>query len=209
MNIEIKGEKNLQKYNMRKQARFQRQNLVNGFVDDARLVSSFLINFRALEGVKVAGYWPVNGEADVKPLLLHCNEQSCVCLLPVVVGDNVALIFRKWQPEDELNLSSLGVHEPSEDKPTGVPDILLVPVLAFDNCGNRLGYGGGYYDRTLIDLRTQAAIKDKKVTAIGVAYAGQEVDEVPSGRFDQRLDWIITENGARPFQAGLNINKAV
>jgi 5-formyltetrahydrofolate cyclo-ligase len=76
----------------------------------------------------------------------------------------------------------------------GVPDILLLPLLAYDKQGYRMGYGGGYYDRTLSDLRDS-----DKITAIGIAYAGQEVNNVPYENFDQRLDWVLTEKGAQEF----------
>jgi 5-formyltetrahydrofolate cyclo-ligase len=108
--------------------------------------------------------------------------------LPVVIAKDTPLVFRQWAPGDGLVLGRWNIKVPLEEAPEVLPDILLVPLLAFDRKGYRLGYGGGFYDRTLEKLRTL-----KKVTAIGVAYAGQEVDAVPYEEFDQRLDWIMTE----------------
>lgn len=108
--------------------------------------------------------------------------------LPVVVAKNTPLVFRQWAPGEALVLGRWNIKVPPEEAPEVLPDVLLVPLLAFDRQGFRLGYGGGFYDRTLEKLRAL-----KKVTAIGIAYAGQEVDAVPYEEFDQRLDWIMTE----------------
>lgn len=108
--------------------------------------------------------------------------------LPVVIAKNTPLVFRQWVPGDALVLGRWNIKVPSEEAPEVLPDVLLVPLLAFDRKGFRLGYGGGFYDHTLEKLRAL-----KKVTAIGIAYAGQEVDAVPYEEFDQRLDWIMTE----------------
>ena len=108
--------------------------------------------------------------------------------LPVVIAKNTPLVFRQWKPGDALVLGRWDIQVPPAEAPEVLPDVLLVPLLAFDRKGFRLGYGGGFYDRTLEKLRAL-----KKVTAIGIAYAGQEVDAVPYEEFDQRLDWIMTE----------------
>ena len=108
--------------------------------------------------------------------------------LPVVVAKNTPLVFRQWAPGEALVLGRWNIKVPPEEAPEVLPDVLLVPLLAFDRKGFRLGYGGGFYDRTLEKLRAL-----KKVTAIGIAYAGQEMDTVPRDDFDQRLDWIMTE----------------
>ena len=108
--------------------------------------------------------------------------------LPVVVAKNTPLVFRQWKPGDPLVLGRWDIQVPPVEAPEVLPDVLLVPLLAFDRKGFRLGYGGGFYDRTLEKLRAL-----KTVTAIGIAYAGQEMDTVPRDDFDQRLDWIMTE----------------
>ena len=108
--------------------------------------------------------------------------------LPVVVAKNTPLVFRQWAPGDKLVPGRWDIKVPPEMAPEVQPDVLLVPMLAFDRRGYRLGYGGGFYDRTLEKLRAL-----KKVTAIGIAYAGQEIDTVPRDSHDQLLDWIMTE----------------
>jgi 5-formyltetrahydrofolate cyclo-ligase len=108
--------------------------------------------------------------------------------LPVVVAKNTPLLFRQWAPGDALVLGRWDIQIPPDTAPEVEPDVLLVPMLAFDRKGYRMGYGGGFYDRTLAKLRAF-----KKVTAIGVAYAGQEIDMVPRDDHDQPLDWIMTE----------------
>jgi 5-formyltetrahydrofolate cyclo-ligase len=108
--------------------------------------------------------------------------------LPVVVARNSPLVFRQWAPGEQLVLGRWDIKVPPETAPQVQPDVLLVPLLAFDRKGYRLGYGGGFYDRTLEALR---AIK--QVTAIGVAYAAQEVDSVLRDEHDQQLDWVMTE----------------
>jgi len=186
---------------IREEARLRRRDLAQaaGLGFGAKLTTHFFENFDVDAENKIAGYWPITREADVKPLLNALQQKACICLLPNVIAKDTALVFRHWLPGDDLAPSDLGIPEPSTNKPEGIPDILLVPLLAFDRQGYRLGYGGGYYDRTLLDLRAS-----RKITAIGIAYAGQEVDSVPHESFDQRLDWVLTEKGGTQF----NLNKA-
>ena len=108
--------------------------------------------------------------------------------MPVVVGDGLPLGFRSWAPGDAIVPGNWNIPVPADTATALLPDALLVPMLAFDRQGYRLGYGGGYYDRTLLALRAL-----KPVIAIGVAYAAQEVAEVPREPFDQRLDYVMTE----------------
>ena len=119
-----------------------------------------------------------------------------VCL-PVVLGDDEPLELRLWEQGAPLYEAGFGTLAPSELSPQVEPDIVVMPLLGFDKHGTRLGYGGGYYDRTLARLRAM-----KPVTAIGLAYTGQEMDEVPRGPHDQRLDWVLTDSGYVQFQSG-------
>lgn len=133
-------------------------------------------------------------EFDDRPLLAYFASSGHPCALPVVVAKDMPLEFRRWRPGDRLVASGFGIEVPGSDAPRLQPTVLLVPLLAFDAEGHRLGYGGGYYDRSLAMLRQHGP-----VLAIGVAFAGQAVDEVPHGPGDQRLDWIVTEEGASAF----------
>jgi 5-formyltetrahydrofolate cyclo-ligase len=136
----------------------------------------------------VAGYWPMGDEFDVRPTLEAFAAAGRRCVLPVVVGRGRPLIFRRWAPGDALVSGGYGTSIPAADREEIRPALLLVPLLAFDRRGFRLGYGGGYYDMTIAALR-----RDDGVRAIGVAFAAQEVEAVPVESFDQRLDAIATE----------------
>lgn len=142
----------------------------------------------------VAGYWPFRDEADPRPLMAALAKQGHLLALPVILGKNQPLRFHRWQDGDVMATHRFGVSEPLPTAPILIPDILLVPLLAFDAQGYRLGYGGGFYDRTLALLRAQ-----KPVTAIGIAYAGQAVEAVPHEAHDQKLDGVLTEAGLRRF----------
>jgi 5-formyltetrahydrofolate cyclo-ligase len=115
-----------------------------------------------------------------------------VLALPVVERRGAPLVFRRWRPDMALKPGAYGIPAPPEDAPTLTPDIVLVPLVAFDRFGHRLGYGGGYYDRTLARLRAE-----RPVQAIGCAHAAQEVARIPAMATDARLDWLLTERGAR------------
>jgi 5-formyltetrahydrofolate cyclo-ligase len=106
----------------------------------------------------------------------------------VVAGKGKPLLFRVWRPGMVLKSGAFGLSEPGPDAPEIAPRIVFAPLLAFDRRGNRIGWGAGFYDRTLAGLRAKGP-----VTAVGVAYAAQEVAEVPAGAHDQPLDWIATE----------------
>ncbi len=140
----------------------------------------------------ISGYWPIGSELDVRPLLSALQERGHPIALPVVTARGAPLTFRAWRPDTPLVPARFGLREPAPDQPVVVPDILIVPLLAFDRRGHRLGYGGGFYDRTLAGLRAgdEAA---RPTLAVGVAFAAQELDGVPHGASDERLDWVVTE----------------
>jgi 5-formyltetrahydrofolate cyclo-ligase len=144
----------------------------------------------------VSGYWPLPGELDIRPLLHRIHDAGHPIGLPVVLGKAQPLLFRRWSPGTTLVQGSFRVMTPPEGAPELVPDVLLVPLLAFDQAGYRLGYGGGFYDRTL-EKRRREAHSGHRVVAIGIAFAAQETEDLPRGPFDQPLDWIVTEAWAR------------
>lgn len=143
-------------------------------------------------GAVVSGFLPYQTEIDVKPLMARLAGAGCVTCLPVVTGRGEPLVFRAWRPGEPTEAGVWNIPVPPPSAGEVVPDVLLVPMLAFDSAGYRLGYGGGFYDRTLERLR-----RTGRVIAVGVAYAGQEVHRVPHGPHDQPLDWILTQMGAR------------
>jgi 5-formyltetrahydrofolate cyclo-ligase len=138
----------------------------------------------------ISGFQPYKSEISVLPLMAKLAADGWLTALPVVVAKGQPLVFRRWVPGDETVPGTWDIPVPPETAEEVEPDMLLDPMLAFDRQGYRLGYGGGFYDRTLELLR-----KHKQITAIGVAYAAQETAEVPRGPHDQPLDWIMTEAG--------------
>ncbi len=136
----------------------------------------------------ISGFWPMGSEIDIRPLLETLNGKGHPVGLPVVVRKSAPLIFRCWQAGDTLVSGDFGTSIPDPNQPEIEPLVLFVPLLAFDRLGYRLGYGGGFYDRTLERLR-----RIGPRLAVGVAFAAQEVAEVPRDRYDQKLDFIVTE----------------
>jgi 5-formyltetrahydrofolate cyclo-ligase len=143
-------------------------------------------------GTIVAGYWPIGSEIDPRPLL-HRLAETQLCALPVIAADQ-SLEFHLWRPGFELAVGRYGIPTPPMDLQPLRPDIVLVPLLAFDGRGNRLGYGGGHYDRTLARLRSTGA-----VLAAGLAFGDQQFPLLPVKDWDQRLDLVVTERGVVRF----------
>ncbi|MCE2483642.1 MAG: 5-formyltetrahydrofolate cyclo-ligase [Alphaproteobacteria bacterium] len=141
----------------------------------------------------VAGYWPLGDEFDPRPAMTALEGRGHRLALPVVAGPGLPLVFRAWQRGDPLEASAFGTSVPLGDAPEIAPGAVLAPALAVDDRGYRLGYGGGYYDRTLARLRAGAGARP---LAIAVCFARQMVDAVPHGDGDQPVDWVVTEDGA-------------
>lgn len=148
-----------------------------------RLVERLLSAWRPPDGAIVAGYWPLSGEIDVRPLMQALAQRGCTLALPETPPPGSALTFHRWQDGAALLPGRFGTVHPPPDEV--VPDVLLVPLLGFDRGGHRLGYGAGYYDRTLAVL--------PGAYAIGCGFAAQEVARVPAEVHDRRLDLIATE----------------
>lgn len=142
-----------------------------------------------IEAHIVAGFMPIGTELDCHYILKALSAVQCRIALPVITGKDRPLTFREWNLEDELMDGPYGTCEPKTDCPDVMPDIILVPLLGFDERGHRLGYGGGFYDRTLAGYRA----KGHDFTAIGAAYDGQKQDNIPADCHDQPLDIIVTE----------------
>jgi len=182
---------------LRREAALRRQEAHLEFPDaGGSLAKNLLDHVHVHRSAIVSGYWPLPEEMDVRPALLSLHAAGHRIGLPVVAGRGLPLVFREWQPGMELIRGNFKVETPPPQAPEVVPSVLLVPMLAFDDDGYRLGYGGGFYDRTLRKLRDEAAMKASSIVAIGIAYAAQKVAEVPRGPYDQPLDWIVTEKSA-------------
>jgi 5-formyltetrahydrofolate cyclo-ligase len=141
-----------------------------------------------LPGTVVSGYSPLKFEISPLPLMRHCARDGAKLALPVIQGRGSPLIMRAWAFGETLGSGVWGIREPKAEAPEVFPDILIVPLLLFDRAGYRLGYGAGYYDMTIARLRAM-----KPVTAIGLAYAAQEIADVPKTPRDARLDLVLTE----------------
>jgi 5-formyltetrahydrofolate cyclo-ligase len=139
-------------------------------------------------GMIVAGFSPMKTEINPIPLLRKFAEAGASLALPCIVGRGHPLIMRAWDFGAPLESGQWGIREPVKEAVEVAPDILIVPLAAFDRAGHRIGYGAGYYDMTLAALRAK-----KKVVAIGIAFAAQEVSRVPATDRDERLDLVLTE----------------
>ena len=140
----------------------------------------------------ISAYYPMAGEIWPLRLMAALKAKGHALALPVMQGKADPLLFRAWSPGDDLIAGVWGIRQPAPSQPAVLPDILLVPLLAFDRMGYRLGYGGGYFDRTLRDLRQR-----KPILAVGLGLDELEVDAVPHLDYDERLDWILTPSGSR------------
>jgi 5-formyltetrahydrofolate cyclo-ligase len=139
-------------------------------------------------GTIVSAFMPLKSEINPLPLMQKLSEQGAQLALPAIGGRGKPLSMRAWQFGGPLDRGQWGIREPTKDAPEVDPDILLVPLLAFDRRGFRIGYGAGYYDMTIHRLRGL-----KAVTAVGIAFAAQEVPEIPTTPRDERLDLVLTE----------------
>ncbi|MCV3272984.1 5-formyltetrahydrofolate cyclo-ligase [Roseobacter sinensis] len=151
----------------------------------AGVLSAFLAGHR---GVPLSGYMPIRTEIDPRPAMAEAAAYGPVGI-PVILGDGQPLEFARWEPDMPLVAGAFGALIP-EEKVVFEPEIVIVPLVAFDARGGRLGYGGGFYDRTLAQLRAK-----RPTLAVGFAYAAQEADALPLEPTDQRLDFIVTETG--------------
>lgn len=142
----------------------------------------------------VSGFWPIRSEIDPRPLLKIFRKQGLLICLPVIIN-KTEIIFRRWQHDHELVPCGFGTRAPDEKAATLYPDVMLMPLAAFDRRGHRLGYGAGYYDRYIANLHKQGHFPQ----LIGFAFSCQEVESVPDEPHDVPLEKIITENGLRFF----------
>jgi 5-formyltetrahydrofolate cyclo-ligase len=162
----------------------------------AEAVAARGLPFELMPGTVVSGYSPIRSEIDPSPLMRTLAAKGARLALPAVMARGKSLAFRAWSPNDRLMLGPLGILEPSPAATEVIPDIMLVPLAAFDRLGHRIGYGAGHYDYTLAHLR-----KVKPVTAIGLAFAAQEIKAVPALQHDEALDYVLTETQVFDFRS--------
>jgi 5-formyltetrahydrofolate cyclo-ligase len=162
---------------------------------NARMAENFLRHVPLKEGAVVSAYIAIGEEANPGPLVEALRRHGHPIALPRVQRKGTPLIFHLWEDGKSLVPGPFGLSEPARDWPVAAPDVLIVPLLAFDGMGNRLGYGAGFYDMTLRALRAW-----KPILAVGFALSGQEVQEVSHDDNDEKLDWIVTECYARAFR---------
>ena len=173
-----------------RKAAFARRKTAQADVDQmCRILGDYILE---LPGETVSGYWPIRTEADPRAALHRISKTRNV-VLPVVDGQGLPLSFRRWTPDAEMIEGAYGAAIPACEEGAD-PDILIVPLAGFDARGFRLGYGGGFYDRTLEKLRSV-----KPTLAVGFAYEVQGVETLPVEDTDQALDFIVTETGVRAF----------
>lgn len=183
---------------LRKTARARRQALAPQFRAEASNAISFHFFDKVAFGPEdaIAGYWCIRDEVDCQPILVCLMDGGQTVVLPVVTGAEEPLEFRIWGADAPLYEAGFGTLAPSDLAPRAEPDIILMPLLGFDKAGTRLGYGGGYYDRTLAFLR-------KRPMLVGLAFSAQALDHIPREPHDIPLDAVVTENGVEFFEAHL------
>lgn len=167
----------------------ERRKALSAQQTDLSALSSFFEDYiNPTQGDIVAAYYPASGEISPVPIIKSLHQKNIICTLPIIQTDSKVLVFHSYAPGDALTAGPYGMMQPTHGQPA-TPTILIVPLLAFDRLGNRLGQGGGFYDATLAALRRQNA----NVTAVGLAYDQQEcLDRLPVEEHDQKLNWIVT-----------------
>lgn len=145
-------------------------------------------------GQIVSGFMPMKTEINPLPLLRKLADSGAQLALPCIDGRGKPLIMRAYRFGDAFKSGQWGIREPMPDAPEVKPDVLLVPLACFDRSGHRIGYGAGYYDRTIASLRAH-----KPVITIGIAFVLQEIPQVPATEHDERLDFVLTEKETIAF----------
>ena len=161
----------------------------------AETVASRPFPLNIARGTIVSGFSPMKTEINPVPLMRKLADAGAKLALPAIAGRGKPLIMRAWNFGDPMKSGQWGIREPVPEAPEVAPDILIVPLAVFDRTGHRIGYGAGYYDMTINALRAK-----KKVTAIGIAFAAQEIAQVPATERDARLDLVLTEREVIDFR---------
>jgi len=178
----------------------QRAQASQRLVAYADAIEHFLKN-EQLKNKTFSGFWPIRSEIDPRPLMFALAEGGKKLALPALIGKgrDRQMIFRAFKPDDELIAMGFDTFGPREEASRLDPDLILLPLAAFDKTGNRIGYGGGFYDRTLANMY-QRGLRPKLV---GLGFNCQEVDSIDAEPHDIRLEAILTESGLQLFDEGL------
>ena len=162
----------------------------------AEAVAARGLPFEITNGAVISGYSPIRNEIDPTPLMHRLAGLGARLALPSVTARGHSLIFRAWSPGERLMLGALGIPEPSPAAAEVLPDVMLVPLAAFDRLGHRIGYGAGHYDFTFAHLR-----KMKPIVGVGLAFAAQETKAIPALSHDVALDYVLTETKVFDFRS--------
>ncbi len=183
------------KDNIRQFAKRHRDQIQVGADWDEQIADNFLQSIPSSEESIISVYYPISSEVDIAPLVEKLWARGQTVCLPVIQGKAQPLLFAEWRRATQMTKGQMGIMEPVERHYVD-PDIVVVPLLAFDQQGNRMGYGQGHYDATLADLRAR-----KHVWAVGAAYAEQAVLlALPTEPHDQKLDFVVTEQRVFDFR---------
>ncbi len=179
---------------LRNKVKARRARLVGGDRTEAaaKAAEHFLNSVPFAETDVIGLFWPIRDEIDSKPLMLKLMEKGQTVCLPVTAGDGEPLVFRIWEPDAPLFEAGFGTLAPGALAPEAAPDVLVIPLLGFDGVGTRLGYGRGYYDKTIAAFATRPLV-------VGYAFAVQELNDIPREDHDIPLDMLVTETGVRRF----------
>jgi 5-formyltetrahydrofolate cyclo-ligase len=181
------------KFALRQVAQARRSALTENFrAAVAGAIAEHLLAAHTVAGTVTAGYWPIRDEVDTRMLIQGLRDRGQTILLPAIIDPERPLVFRTWSDGETLELGPFGTRAPPAGAPEMAPDLILLPLLAFDPAGTRLGYGGGYYDRTIASL-------PRRPQLVGLAFEAQEMDELPRDTHDIALDAVVTEAGLRYF----------
>ncbi len=154
-------------------------------------LDSIFCNYKNINTASL--YHPINNEIEPSEFIKYFEDRNIIMSMPVVDNKTKTLIFRKWSPKDQLKIGTFGILEPSYKKKIILPQIMIVPMLMFDRELSRLGYGGGFYDKSIIKLKKHFQKEKKFFITVGLAYSEQEIEKIPTEEHDVKLDYIVTE----------------
>ena len=188
------ADKSEQKQQYRKRALEHRENRVTDESDFERVVDVFFENYDGDCDKIVAAYWPIKKEFDTRFLMDELVQRGFTVVLPVVQKGKREMVFKEWHHDAPMGSNKWGIMEPQSEQEF-IPDIILAPLLAYDQKGNRLGYGKGHYDNTVTSMRME-----KEIQYIGIGYEDQAVlFDLPTEDHDIRLEYLLTPDGVKEF----------